>query len=689
MTMRSTFMAAAAAAVSVIVVGCGGGDSSAATPSDSTTSSAAKPSTGTSSTGSTSTGTTTSGHTTTSSGGTTTSSGGTTTSSGGTTTSSGGTTTPSGGTTASSGTPSSNTSVPSESFGCGSVARSAATGSPSGPSLRITLQGNDPTQTYTAGSKFSVKFQTESKSSDVIAWQIADYKGTVHASGSIDVSAGTTTASVSCTSTIAGYFAVSAKLKNSGATEPQQGSRPEGYAAFGVLPNVADYVPAFNASLDSRRVGLVTENDVESGTQQQPLNENLGTSWIMTSRAMSLTEPQHAGQYNPATFPIDNAIKEGNLGRVVYLNGLPFWASTAPSPESGGSYPPKSFSYFQSYSQQVAEESVRIDKAYIHNEHTNYYQVSWEPDPGPSTEWKGTDAQFVELYKATWEGVHAADPNAKVIGPATQSIGICQSWLERLAPLGFTKYLDGVSCHGYYIVGASSALPPEVGNLPTKIQSLRKTMMSLMPGKPLLVTETGIGYPMHSKYAANFPTNSVLTEHAEAVVRTHLIMLGEGVDKSFVFYGADFSSPQGFGMYFSLDLSDYASGNLQPKPTAMAVAAATRLVDGSRSLGGLTNLPSGGYGYTFLLADSKHTMTAVWAHNATFNASESYEVTVDSPGTSGKTVMFDTMGNPQTVEYSNGVVKVTISEMPVYVLSSNVSAAKSHLRAPEGYSTSF
>jgi hypothetical protein len=577
--------------------------------------------------------------------------------------------------------------VPSGSFGCGGATRGASTGSPSGPSLRITLQGNDPTQTYTAGSKFSVKFQIESKGADVIVWQIADYTGKVHASGSIDVPAGATTSSVSCSSTISGYFAVSAKLKNSGAMEPQQGSRPEGYAAFGVLPNVADYVPAFNASLDTRRLGLVAANDVESGTQQQPLNENLGTSWIMTSRAMSLTEPQHAGQYSPANFPIDDALKEGNLGRVVYMNGLPFWASTAPSAESGGSYPPKSFGDFQSYSAQVAEESVRLDRQYIHNEHTNYYQASWEPDPGPSTEWKGTDAQFVELYKATWEGVHSVDPNAKVVGPATQSIGICQSWLERLAPMGFTKYLDGLSCHGYYIVGASSALPPEVGNLPTKLQSLRKVMTSLMPGKPLIVTETGIGYPMKTNYAANYPTNPVLTEHAEAVVRTHLIMLGEGVDKSFVFYGADFDSPVGFGMYFNLNLSDYASGNLQPKPTAMAVAAATRLVDGSRTLGGLTNLPSGGYGYTFLLADSKHTMTAVWAHNASFNASEPYEVTVDSPGTSGKTVMFDAMGNPKTVEYSNGLVKVMISEMPIYVLSSNVSAAESHVRAPEGYRT--
>jgi hypothetical protein len=51
--------------------------------------------------------------------------------------------------------------------------------------------------------------------------------------------------------------------------------------------------------------------------------------------------------------------------------------------------------------------------------------------------------------------------------------------------------------------------------------------------------------------------------------------------------------------------------------------------------------------------------------------------------------MFDAMGNPRVVEYSNGVAQMTISEMPVYVLSSNVSAAKSLLRAPAGYNTSF
>ena len=120
-------------------------------------------------------------------------------------------------------------------------------------------------------------------------------------------------------------------------------------------------------------------------------------------------------------------------------------------------------------------------KEYIPNQQTNYYQVRWEPDPGPPTQWTGTDADFVELYRAPGRACTRPTRTPRSWGrrPKPQHL---QSWLERLAPLGFTKYLDGVSCHGYYIVGASSALPPEPGNLPSKMQPLRKTMESLMAG---------------------------------------------------------------------------------------------------------------------------------------------------------------------------------------------------------------
>jgi hypothetical protein len=566
-------------------------------------------------------------------------------------------------------------------------------------SLGITLDGNDLTQTFTSGSKFTVKFLAEAKNADAIAWQIADYTGKSLASGSINVPQGSTTASVTCSSTLAGYFAVSAKLQNSGATQPQLGSRPAGYATFGVLPNVADLVPAITGALDQHRIGLQGANYVESGVccngnGLQPVNENLGSTWVLDERGQSTTEPSNTGQYNPATYPLNVGLQQGTLARITTMNGIPAWASTAPSASANalGSYPPKSFSAYQSYAALVGKESARIRSQYIPKQQKNYYQVTWEPDPGPLTQWMGTDAEFVSLYQAVWNGVHSTDPNAAVMGPTTIGLVTCADWLSRLAPLGFTKYLDAVACHGYYTIAASSALPPEPAGLQGQIQGLRKTMTSLLPaGTKLFVTETGIAYPEGSKYSATYPTTEVLTQHAEAVVRTHLIMLGEGVDTSFLFYSADFAQDVGFGMYFNLDMANdnFNSPDIGPKPAAMAVAAATRLVDGSRSLGAFTSMPAGGYGYSFLLADKSHVMTALWAHNSSFDASMSYQLRLDSPGTSGTAVLFDTMGNPKNVQYTNGVLQVTISEMPIYVLSSNIGALQPQLRVPEGYSTQF
>jgi hypothetical protein len=47
------------------------------------------------------------------------------------------------------------------------------------------------------------------------------------------------------------------------------------------------------------------------------------------------------------------------------------------------------------------------------------------------------------------------------------------------------------------------------------------------------------------------------------------------------------------------------------------------------------------------------------------------------------------MGNPKSVQYTNGTLQLTLSEMPIYVMSSNVSALQTQTRAPEGYSTQF
>lgn len=588
-------------------------------------------------------------------------------------------------------------SIPAGSLSCGSPQQSETSVTPNSESLHISVSGNDLTQTFTSGSKFTVKFTANSKKADTIAWQIVDYTGTALASGSIGVPQGPTDTTLSCSSTLSGYFAAAAKLQNTGATEPQVGSRPAGYASFGVLPNVADYLPEAGKTLDLHRVGLQGANYVESGVccsgnGLQPVNENLGSTWVLDHRSQSITEPHDSSEYNPASYPLDPGLKQGTLARIVAMNGIPAWASTAPSSHAFGSYPPRSFSAYQSYAALVGEESARIRSKYIPNQQKNYYQVTWEPDPGPMTQWMGTDQQFVQLYEAAWNGVHSTDPDAMVMGPATQGPATCGQWLTHLAPLGLTKYLDAVSCHGYYTIAASSSKPPESADLPDQIQGLRKAMVSVMPaGTKLFVTETGISYPAGSKYSASYPTPEVLKEHAEAVVRTHLIMLGEGVDTSFLFYSADFAQNVGFGMYFNLSMAEnnFNSPNIAPKPAALAVAATTRLIDGSRSLGALTDMPSGGYAYSFLLSDKSHVMTALWAHNGSFNASTTYALQLDTLGSSGTAIVFDTMGNPKSVSYTNGVLEVNLSEMPIYVLSSNASVLQGKTRAPEGYSTQF
>jgi hypothetical protein len=582
----------------------------------------------------------------------------------------------------------------SATLSCGSPQLTVGAPAADSTSLDVALNGNDKTQTFTSGSVFTIALDSVVPRPDVLNWQINNYAGTTITSGSINLARGATAASLQCTSTISGYFAVSAHLQNSRVTLPRRGSRPAGFATFGVLPNVEDLLPtAASAPLDRHRIGLQGSNFVEAGvccnvSGLQPVNENLGSTWVLDSRSELRTEPNHAGQYNPATYRLDVGFKQGTLARIVTLNGIPSWASTAPTPTSTGSYPPKSLSAFQSYTALVGQESAHVQAEYLPDQQKNYYQVTWEPDPGPSTQWMGTDSEFVALYKAAWNGVHSTDPNAAVMGPTTTGITLCSDWLNRLAPLGFTKYLDAVSCHGYYTISASSAKPPEPANLPGQMQALRQSITNLLPsGTRLFITETGISYPRGSKYSPTFPTAEVLLQHAEAVVRTHLILLGEGADTSFLFYSADYSYEVGFGLYFNLSMPnpDFGSPNISPKPAAMAVAAATRLVDASRSLGAMTHMPTGAFGYSFMLSDKSHAITALWAHNGSFNANVPYQFQLNAPSSTGAAVVFDAMGNPSNVQYTDGKLQLTLSEMPIYVLSSNISALQPQLRAPEGY----
>jgi len=583
-----------------------------------------------------------------------------------------------------------------------------------GDALEADTPGSNGTRTFTVQRDFTIAFTTHIEHDDTVVWQIHDARDAVRASGRLHVSAGARTTTLRCRSPLAGYFAVSARLADAGAALPARGTRPAGIATFGVLPDVARVLPAPTYSHeDQHRFGgqgtnyLAPGETCCDGDGYRPLYPTLGFSWANDNRNWYMKEEEKADTFKPGTETLARYFRQGDIMRLIQLDGIPGWAS--PTGQRTHSYAPSSEAAYRSYMRRVGEDSAAIRARYFPNQSNNYYQTTWEPDYDGGLPWRDTDAHFVALYRATYESIHATDPHAVVMGTANASVRENTRWLKRLAPLGLAHYLDGLAIHGYYDVGCSPSHPPErlatsseaaraANALPASMRELRRAMVQyLKPGAKLFATETGISYDIGTAYGANYPTQNVLFAQGAVVARTHLILLGEGADMTYVFYSSDTpDSPPGYGLFFDLSnpKGSYGSNDISPKPAAMAVAAMTRIVDGTTTLGYLKDVPSGVYGYAFQRLNGGKIVTALWTHNnAVWSAATGFSATytvpyslkVDDDGTSGNVTVLDVMGNAASMPYSNGRITLPLSESPIYVVSSNRNAMMSHVTVPAGY----
>jgi hypothetical protein len=556
----------------------------------------------------------------------------------------------------------------------------------------------DGTRMFAAGSTFPLTITTQAGSADTLTWSVADTVGKTVASGSFATPAGATTATLSCTSTLAGYFAISATLAKAGGQVQTAGTRPTGIATFGVLPDVAAILPAPTyAHQEQHRFGMQGFNGWTT------MLEVLGISSTIDDREISATEPSGPNTFTPSGTVTDPSYLSGQIMRLVRLDGISAWDSSTGAVNDTTTLPVDLAGY-QSYMSLVGTDTELIRQKYYPNESANYYQVTWEPD----VNWKGSNADFVSLYKTVYTGLHATDPHAVVMGPTDSFPSLTTTQLQTLAPLGFAQYVDGITTHGYYDAGTSPSHPPErlatdpspanaANALMNEMRGLRTEMNTdYRAGMKLFVTETGISYDLGTQYGPNYPTSNVLFAQGAVVARTHIILLGEGADQTYVFYGADYPGEPGYGTFF--DLADpqgaWGATNISPKPAAMAVAAMTRLLDGTTTLGPVNGTPSGVYAYAFQQRGTGQAITALWTHNnAVWSAttgfsttySVAYQLAVDAPGTSGTVQVLDMMGNPTTVSYTNGTVSLNLSEAPVYVISPNANVAKANATTPVGY----
>lgn len=72
---------------------------------------------------------------------------------------------------------------------------------------------SDGTRLFAADKPFALVFTTRPTQNDILNWQIRDSWNAVRASGHFPVAAGAMLSTLSCASTVAGYFAVSASLE--------------------------------------------------------------------------------------------------------------------------------------------------------------------------------------------------------------------------------------------------------------------------------------------------------------------------------------------------------------------------------------------------------------------------------------------------------------------------------------------
>ncbi|MFM0400078.1 hypothetical protein PQR30_11545 [Paraburkholderia aspalathi] len=528
-----------------------------------------------------------------------------------------------------------------------------------------------------------------------------DQLGNIKGSGSFAVASGTRTSTLSCQSSAAGYFAITATLSHSGGTLPQFGTRPTGIATFGILPNLSSTIPAVSyAHQEQHRFGMQGFND------NGAMLTALGISQTIDDRELSAMEPNAANTWTPSLSDLDPFYTNGKIMRLIRLDGIPGWASPTGAFQDDTNAPSNE-TYYQNYMARVGTDSAAIRQQYFPNQQYNYYQVTWEP------QWVDSTANFVAMYAAAYKGLHSTDPNAVVMGttnvfPANCSTQCTQGYLATYASLGLGNYIDGVTTHGYYNAGTFAGHPPEqydtdpnpanVANaLDQQMRSLRSQMQLVKPNMRLWMTELGITYDSGAAYGPSYPPANQLYGQAAVALRAHLIILGEGAQVTYFFYGSDYPADVGIGTFF--DLADpqgqYGATNLSPKPEALAFAALTRVLDGTQTLGRLNGLPSMVYGYAFQQLNSGPVIAALWTHNnsnwptssGTYSStySTTYALTVNSTGTNGTVSVIDMMGNVSSVSYTNGVANLTLTESPIYVVLANANAIQGKYTAPVGY----
>ncbi|MFA5056932.1 MAG: hypothetical protein WC485_02360 [Opitutaceae bacterium] len=273
------------------------------------------------------------------------------------------------------------------------------------------------------------------------------------------------------------------------------------------------------------------------------------------------------------------------------------------------------------------------------------YQLTWEPDLYMTNE------NIIRIHKAAYQAIHDGDPKAIVGGDATSTITreSVEHYRELFA-MGFLDYVDAIIIHPYI------GFPVEQNGLVENIRKLKGYIKEYGKGKSYKIHGNEFGYSAHTRL------DEELTQ-MNGIVRGNLIFLGEGFASNETFYISDMDevATGAYGITYNLSLPQiiYGASKISPRPAAPAYAAMTFLLEGHKSAGVIEYLGDTALGYAYQRGD--HVVLALWDFGGKPRE-------VDIQVGREKLVTADIMGNQTAVTTDHGVLKLTLTESPVYVI---------------------
>ncbi len=273
-----------------------------------------------------------------------------------------------------------------------------------------------------------------------------------------------------------------------------------------------------------------------------------------------------------------------------------------------------------------------------------FYQITWEP----INPWgfKGTDEDLIRIYQIAYPAIHEADPKAVVTGPTASNVERDMDLIRRLFAKGLGKYLDGFCTHPY------TSMPPEYNRFRENILTIKEIIRQYV-GRDLPMFATELGYATGEQ-----KENELL--QARGLVRSNLILLGEGYHLSIAFYYHDYLCEAGYGFFYNLNPQiNYGTDKIAPKPIVPAYAAMSRLLEGHKSAGVIDWLGQSSLGYAY--ERGEEIILALWDYGETPR-------TVSIPVGVPEVKVYDWMGNSQEVKTVNGVLNVELKQEPIYVV---------------------